>query len=180
LKLSKFPKDLFPISWLKKNNLIKLETKEHKEYFVWSNHTLTEYLVAEYLLEKKNFLDEFDIHACLSKDTISKTIINLVNKNFINKIPILKNMFDLCLKCFNRNKKVSKKRRQEEINQNLKIIGQYWGSQDSQKIIYAKPDKTDSPVKLYPERIGNKICSHQRKVVLGCEFIEPPAPGDRK
>lgn len=32
------------------------------------------------------FLDEFEIHACLSKDTISKTITNLVNRNFIKKI----------------------------------------------------------------------------------------------
>jgi len=70
LKLSKFLKDLFPISWFKKNNLIKLEIKENKEYFIWTNHTLTEYLVAENLLKKKNFLDEFQKLAILKQEGI--------------------------------------------------------------------------------------------------------------
>jgi hypothetical protein len=70
LKLSKFPEDLFPISWLKKNNLIKIEVKENKEYFIWTNHTLTEYLVAEYLLEKNNFLDEFKKFVILKQEGI--------------------------------------------------------------------------------------------------------------
>lgn len=70
LEQSEFPEKLFPLQWLKKNNLIKIETKEDKKYFVWSNHTLTEYLVAEYLLEKKNFLDEFQNLAILRQEGI--------------------------------------------------------------------------------------------------------------
>lgn len=68
--LSGLPKELFPTLLLKENNLIKLETKENREYLTWSHHTLTEYLVAKYLLEKQNYLDEFQKLAILKKEGI--------------------------------------------------------------------------------------------------------------
>lgn len=63
--------DMFSISWMEKNHLAKIGDRESKTLFIWEHHTLTEFLVAELLLEKENFLEEFQKLAILEQEGIT-------------------------------------------------------------------------------------------------------------
>jgi len=49
----------FTIEWMTKNHLGRLGKREEKELFIWEHHTLSEFIVAENLIEKGNHLKEF-------------------------------------------------------------------------------------------------------------------------
>lgn len=71
LKKVNAPKELFDTSWMEENHLAKINEREDKKLFIWEHHTLTEFLVAEYLLEKQNFLEEFKKLAILEQEGIT-------------------------------------------------------------------------------------------------------------
>jgi len=60
----------FPF-FLKTQGLGKVELVDNEKLFVWSHHTLTEFLVVEYLLNQKKSLEEFQKLAILEKDGIT-------------------------------------------------------------------------------------------------------------
>lgn len=70
LKAVNTPKELFDASWMEKNRLAKISEREGKNLFIWEHHSLTEFLVAEYLLDKDNFLEEFQKLAILEQEGI--------------------------------------------------------------------------------------------------------------
>ncbi len=58
LKTLNVPKDKFDIKGMAKYHLGKTEEREDKTYFSWEHHTLTEFLVADYLLQSSDLLVE--------------------------------------------------------------------------------------------------------------------------
>lgn len=47
------------IDWMIQAHLGKIGKREENELFIWEHHTLSEFLVAEYLIKNKNYLKEF-------------------------------------------------------------------------------------------------------------------------
>lgn len=70
LKAVDTPKGLFDASWMEQNHLAKVGEREGKNLFIWEHHSLTEFLVAEHLLDYKNFLEEFQKLAILEQEGI--------------------------------------------------------------------------------------------------------------
>lgn len=71
LKAVNAPKEIFDASWMEKKHLAKISEREDKKLFIWEHHSLTEFLVAEYLLSYKNFLEEFQKLAILEQEGIT-------------------------------------------------------------------------------------------------------------
>lgn len=71
LKKCKVSLGLFDTAWMKKNHLGKITDKEGNKMFVWEHHSFTEFLVAEYLLTKPNFIDEFQKFSILKQEGIT-------------------------------------------------------------------------------------------------------------
>ena len=61
----------YGVEVLKKKHLIKIEKVEEVEYCIWEHHSLTEFLVAKWLLEKENLIDEFVKLAILEQEGIT-------------------------------------------------------------------------------------------------------------
>ena len=71
LKVVDAPKELFDDSWMEKNHFAKIGEREGKILFIWEHHSLTEFLVSEYLLSYKNLLEEFQKLAILEQEGIT-------------------------------------------------------------------------------------------------------------
>lgn len=71
LKAVSAPKELFNAKWMEKNHLAKVSEREGKNLFIWEHHSLTEFLVAEHLLDYKNLLEEFQKLAILEQEGIT-------------------------------------------------------------------------------------------------------------
>ena len=56
---------------MEKNHLGKIGERDKHKLFIWQHHTLTEFLVAEYLLQQENLLDEFQKLAVLEQEGIT-------------------------------------------------------------------------------------------------------------
>jgi len=65
------PMDKFTTSWMENNHLARIKERDNKELFIWEHHTLTEFLVAEYLLSMESFLEEFQKFAILEEQGIT-------------------------------------------------------------------------------------------------------------
>ncbi len=65
------PTDTFNASWMDICHLGKVKKRDEKELFIWEHHTLTEFLVAEYLLEGEDVLGEFQKLAILKQEGIT-------------------------------------------------------------------------------------------------------------
>ena len=64
------PDGLFSISWFENKRLAKIVKEDNKSLFAWEHHTLTEFLVAEFLIQQKNSFQEFQKLAILSQEGI--------------------------------------------------------------------------------------------------------------
>jgi len=58
------------LTWVKKNHLAGVKEREERTLFIWNHHTLTEFLVAKYLLERKNFIGELEKLAILNQEGV--------------------------------------------------------------------------------------------------------------
>lgn len=65
------PTGKFNSLWMENHHLGKIREKDKKELFIWEHHTLTEFLVAEHLLDSRKFLDEFQKLAVLKQEGIT-------------------------------------------------------------------------------------------------------------
>lgn len=65
------PAGKFDTSWMENHHLGKVKERDNKELFVWEHHTLTEFLVTEYLLESEAFLEEFQKLSVLGQEGIT-------------------------------------------------------------------------------------------------------------
>ena len=74
LKSLNIPKDKFDAQWMTKNHLGKIEEREGKTYFTWEHHTLTEFLVADYLLQNDDLLTELKKLIILEQDGVTAFI----------------------------------------------------------------------------------------------------------
>jgi hypothetical protein len=74
LKTLNVPKDKFDIQWMVKYHLGKIEEREDKTYFTWEHHTLTEFLVADYLLQASDLLTELKKLVVLEQDGVTAFI----------------------------------------------------------------------------------------------------------
>ena len=70
LKAVEVSKDMFSVSWMENNHLAKITDREGKKYFIWEHHTLTEFLVSEYILQFENPIDEFKKLVVLEKEKV--------------------------------------------------------------------------------------------------------------
>lgn len=57
--------------WLKNNHLVKDVVQDNKKFIAWEHHTITEFLVAEYLISKNNLLEEFEKLSVLRQEGIT-------------------------------------------------------------------------------------------------------------
>jgi len=70
--ISNVVNDKFDPSWMDRNHLGKLGKRDEDELFIWEHHTLTEFLVAEYLLSQNNgFINEFQKQAILKREGVT-------------------------------------------------------------------------------------------------------------
>lgn len=74
LKSLNAPKDKFDVRWMVNNHLGKIEEREGKEYFTWEHHTLTEFLVADYLLQTSDVVAELKRLVILEQDGVTAFI----------------------------------------------------------------------------------------------------------
>ncbi|KKR49975.1 MAG: hypothetical protein UT84_C0016G0004 [Candidatus Curtissbacteria bacterium GW2011_GWA1_40_16] len=58
------------LTWVKKNHLAGIKEREQQTLFIWNHHTLTEFLVAEYLLGQKKSIEEFERLAILNQEGV--------------------------------------------------------------------------------------------------------------
>ncbi|MFZ1720256.1 MAG: hypothetical protein WAU28_02790 [Candidatus Moraniibacteriota bacterium] len=61
----------FSIEWMTKAHLGKLGKREEKELFIWEHHTLSEFLVAEYLIERGSQIKDFQDLAISKKQGLT-------------------------------------------------------------------------------------------------------------
>ena len=71
IKRLDLPVKTYRVEALTKRHLVKLEIVEEVEFVIWEHHTLTEFLVAEYLLQKENPIEEFKKLAILKQEGIT-------------------------------------------------------------------------------------------------------------
>jgi len=71
IKKLSLPVKEYGIEALEKRHLIKIEKVEEIEYFIWKHHSLTEFLVAEYLLKKENTVKELIKLAVLEHEGVT-------------------------------------------------------------------------------------------------------------
>lgn len=63
--------DDFSIEWMTKVHLGKIDKREEKSLFIWEHHSLTEFLVAEYLIKKGSHLKKFQDLAISKKQGLT-------------------------------------------------------------------------------------------------------------
>ncbi|EKD57458.1 MAG: hypothetical protein ACD_57C00287G0001 [uncultured bacterium] len=61
----------FNVAWMEKNHLGKFGEREKQRLFILEHHTLTEFLVAEYLLNQNSLITEFQKLAVLDQEGIT-------------------------------------------------------------------------------------------------------------
>lgn len=70
--IDNIPDQKFDPAWMEKNHLAKLGKRDEKVLFIWEHHTLTEFLVAEYLINhNEQFLNEFQRLAVLKHEGVT-------------------------------------------------------------------------------------------------------------
>ena len=57
-------------TWVEKSHLARVRERDNQTLFIWGHHTITEFLTAEYLLEQKNPIAEFEKLAILNQEGI--------------------------------------------------------------------------------------------------------------
>ncbi|MCL4415453.1 MAG: hypothetical protein M1365_01935, partial [Actinobacteria bacterium] len=71
LRDASIPKGKFDVLWMEKKHLGKIGKRDEEKLFIWEHHTLTEFLVAEFLLKQENLLDEFKKLAIIDQEGIT-------------------------------------------------------------------------------------------------------------
>jgi len=71
IKKLDFTNKTFGIKELVKKHLVKVEIVDETKLVIWRHHAITEYLVAESLLEKENLIEEFEKLAILKQEGIT-------------------------------------------------------------------------------------------------------------
>lgn len=64
------PARKFDIPWMENYHLGKIKERDGRRLFIWEHHTLTEFLVAEYLLKRNNTIEDFEKLAVLNQEGI--------------------------------------------------------------------------------------------------------------
>lgn len=64
------PSRKFDIPWMENYHLGKIKERDGRKLFIWEHHTLTEFLVAEYLLKKGNTIEDFEKLAVLNQEGV--------------------------------------------------------------------------------------------------------------
>lgn len=64
----------FDVNWMMKKHLGKIEKLDEKIVFTWEHHTLTEFLVADYLIQKQDLLPELNRLMILEQGGITSFI----------------------------------------------------------------------------------------------------------
>ena len=58
------------LTWAGKNHLAGIKERDEQKLYIWNHHTLTEFLVAEYLLGQENLTEEFEKFAVLKQEGV--------------------------------------------------------------------------------------------------------------
>lgn len=65
------PASEFDCAWMQSHHLGSVKERDKQKLFIWEHHTLTEFLVAEYLLSEKKTIEAFDKLAILNQEGIT-------------------------------------------------------------------------------------------------------------